>query len=761
MPNDPSLELTGEASPLDRWAAWLGTAIASGSLGLVAIADLGRFHLWLALLVLAVAVIGAGWLWRPPLRIRPRLDRRTSSAALLLLIGAALIAPGSENVVGPRDPAVYVATGFDIARFGSVVIPDPGLRLLDQTVDPSQVNAWIYVSAINGAQIRFPTQLFVHDLAAGAVEGGFLPVVPTWIALAASLGGLEPALHVAGVFGVLALAFAMLASSAAQAISARAEPIDELGADSAEKPRRREATTGPAEDEREVVLPPPFTGRGKSQGVHLPVWPIVGAILAVSFSQVWWAREPMAESALGAFAWLTAWAGTRWIGGGGSRWGGLAALGATAALFTRADGVLVAGALILLLVVCAAPGRSATVAILGPGLVAAGLHDALFARVYMGTTYGAFTFGRAVGGLAIVALAGMTIAVVAWLRRSGRGTEWHERLVPALRDPATHVGIGRRAVWAWRAALLLLLGIGSAAALSGLAPGVGREPTLGAASPLAWLPGYLPWPILGLAAAGLLMIGWNGTNRSMVPLLLIGGLPALLYLPDPLVTGDHPWMVRRLVPAVVPLIAILASTGAAALWRADPRWFGAVRPEELADRSARGLAPQAGILHDALGHVGPLAATALVSLGLALAIAHDGDFIRPRHAAGVVDGLQGLAAKLPADAVVIFPAGNAGIHLAMPLDAEFGRMAFAIPEAQLTPTIAVTLQRMDAAGHPVFWAMDAFAHLETPPGVVAQMLTIERIGWESADHGPKPPPLELTRIDDVVAVYRLSFSAPS
>src|SRR5206468_10462986 len=72
---------------------------------------------------------------------------------------------------------------------------------------------------------------------------------------------------------------------------------------------------------------------------------LVGAILAVNFAQIWWAREAMAEPALGAFAWLGAWAAVRWGRGGEPRWASLAALAGVAALFTRADGVLVAGAI--------------------------------------------------------------------------------------------------------------------------------------------------------------------------------------------------------------------------------------------------------------------------------------------------------------------------------------------------------------------------------------------------------------------------------
>jgi hypothetical protein len=256
---------------------------------------------------------------------------------------------------------------------------------------------------------------------------------------------------------------------------------------------------------------------------------------------------------------------------------------------------------------------------------------------------------------------------------------------------------------------------------------------LGAPSPLAWLTGYVPWPIIILAAGGLTAIAWSGASRQLLPLLLVGGLPALLYLPDPLVTGDHPWMTRRLVPAVIPLLAIAASAGAAALWRLGlPGIMGRVRID------------------------GRLAAALLVGLGLGLAVAQDSDLVGPRHGSGVIEGLTALAADLPPTAVVIFPEGPSGLHLAMPLQSMFGIDSFAIPEAELTPAVASTLTRMEALGREVYWAEDARRPVAAPPGITADPFRTARVRYSLADYGQRPPPLELKEIDHVVTLYRIT-----
>jgi hypothetical protein len=222
----------------------------------------------------------------------------------------------------------------------------------------------------------------------------------------------------------------------------------------------------------------------------------------------------------------------------------------------------------------------------------------------------------------------------------------------------------------------------------------------------------------------------------MVPLVLVAGVPALFYLPDPLVTGDHPWMVRRLVPAVIPLLAIAASVGARALWRLGPP--GRVRQ---------------------LPAPGPAAAAVLVGIGLALAIAADRDLVGPPNAAGAIAGVETLAADLPPHALVIFPAGPPGIHLAMPLAMVFGVDAFAIPPGVLTPPTVSTLARLEAAGRAIYWVAEGEGPLVLAPEITATPTRTVRIRYLTADHGPVPPPLQFTEIEDRVTLYRLSFAA--
>lgn len=690
-----SSQSDSEVRAIDRWAAWLGCTVATSSLALVALADFGWFHGGRALGAVALAAVVATWLWRPRVRwLGRRAPHQSVLAVAILAIGAALIAPGSENLVGPRDPAVYVATGFAIARGGSTTIHDAALRLLAETVDADQIPAWLYENVINGALIRFPAQLFIRDLPAGTVEGGFLPVVPVWIALAADVSGLRAALHVSGVFGILSLAYFMLACHAAAAASSL----------------RTGADVPSVEKDAPIPAPP---------------WPLAGSILAVSFPQIWWAREPMAEPALGAFTWLAAWATVRWTDGGGRRWAVLAGLGAASALLTRADGILLWVALGVIALWFRAPGWWALGVCLIAGGITAGLHYAQVAPIYMATTYGPFTLERAAGGVgAVVALIG-ALAFARWLRH---------KHTPRVQDPK----LGRAIMGARRAAVVALALVGLLSALSGVAPGTERGAPEGAPSPLAWLTGYVAWPIIVLALVGLAVYGWRGVPRGLAPLVLIGGIPALFYLPDPLVTGDHPWMVRRLVPAVIPLLALAAAAGAAQLWQLQ-RWTGR-RP---------------------IAALGPACAAVLAGLGLGLSVAAGRDLLGPPHAAGAIEGIEALAADLPPDALVLFPAGPASIHLAMPLSMVFGIDAFALPPGLVTPAMVETLAHLETAGRTIYWAAEGTTPPALPAAIAAAPVRTVRIQYRSADHGPTPPPLGFTEITDRVTLYRLDLPRPA
>jgi hypothetical protein len=84
-----------------------------------------------------------------------------------------------------------------------------------------------------------------------------------------------------------------------------------------------------------------------------------------------------------------------------------------------------------------------------------------------------------------------------------------------------------------------------------------------------WLSWYLGPVALVLAIGGLafvlVRVIREPTPALAVPLLIAGSLSAE-YLWNPHVNGDQPWAMRRFVPAVLPLCALLAAIGLARAW---------------------------------------------------------------------------------------------------------------------------------------------------------------------------------------------------
>ena len=785
------------APPDNHWieacAAAAGTALAAATLGLSLLADIGWFRLPLVLAVVAASLLPAFQLWRPALRLPQGSggggvpptstgadDRRVSrlgvgTGVAILVVGALLVAPGSEHIVGPRDPGVYAATAFALGEHGALIYRDPPVALVAETVPAEETGFWMYRHFVNRALLRFPAPFFLradrpaaerpgptgaepvtpapvstantgaipvgsgHEAAlTGNVEGGFLPGLIVWAALAAQLGGLEPLLHVSGVFGVLATGFAMLATRAAtrparsridpNPPSVSPEPAVAVSCPQpllAVHPATSLVSTNPALGPDPIStdrVPSPGRGamtRGAQSRSYIAAL-LVGAMLVTSFAQIWWAREVMAESTLGAFTWLSAWALLSWRATGDWRWSFLGALGAVAGLFTRADGVLLAGGVALVLLLSRkGPGRLVALGLLTLGCMAYAAHAVVIAPTYLSLTYGAFTASRAQAGIAVVLVAGLLLLLI----RMARGRSW----VRPLEDGLRRAGLPLRLV---ATALLIAVGL---LLVTGVAPGVGREPTAGAPSPLAWLPGYLPWPFLALAGFGLLAVFWGRHWSTLWPLLLLGGIPALFYLPDPLVTGDHPWMVRRLVPAAIPFLALLAALGATELYRAK----GFFRRFHLGRQ---------------------LVAAGLFGLGLGLAVIQIQSLITtPRNGSGIAVGLDAIASLVPPNAVVVFPSSEASLALAMPLEAVHGIGTLAVPSASLSPSIARVLGQWDASGIEVYWADTRGGATAVLMGVGPEPVGQVHLRWTTADGSPVPPPLRLRTVDVDLTLLRLHF----
>ena len=87
-----------------------------------------------------------------------------------------------------------------------------------------------------------------------------------------------------------------------------------------------------------------------------------------------------------------------------------------------------------------------------------------------------------------------------------------------------------------------------------------------------WVSWFLGWPALALAAVAMTVLVWRavrGTPDGQRWALGLGIplLSAVSVLWKPAITPDHPWADRRLVPAVLPVVVLLAVAAVAALGR--------------------------------------------------------------------------------------------------------------------------------------------------------------------------------------------------
>jgi hypothetical protein len=77
------------------------------------------------------------------------------------------------------------------------------------------------------------------------------------------------------------------------------------------------------------------------------------------------------------------------------------------------------------------------------------------------------------------------------------------------------------------------------------------------------LAAYLSWPLVIAAVLGIcwcIWHRWSSRSSLLRPLLLLlGVVPALLYLWAPHISADHPWAFRRFVPIVVPYTLVFAA----------------------------------------------------------------------------------------------------------------------------------------------------------------------------------------------------------
>ncbi|HZU06786.1 MAG TPA: glycosyltransferase family 39 protein [Chloroflexota bacterium] len=481
--------------------------------------------------------------------------------------------------------------------------------------------------SVHGWPLRFPGQLFVRDLGRGQVEPGFLPWYPVAVAAAVSGAGPAAGLWVNPVLAVLA------------------------------------------------VLAVYLTGRALCG-------PLVGALgaalLAVNLAQVWFARYTMAEPAA---QWLV-WTGLYALVAASQRpslaLGVLAGLAWGSAPLARVDTILLLPGVAAYLAWQARtpaqrPGALIALVLLGLGGVQFGLHAWLLAPGYTSMVFSGATLAAAAGGIAaLLTLAGMAWGLAVWrppLRREG----WIALASVAL----ALVG-------------LLAYSVRPSLPLPPLS-GEARELEVAARESLVRLGWYVTPLGLALALGGAALLAYQGPWRAALPLLGLLVLSLAFYLPNPLVSSDHPWAARRYLPLVLPGLLLLAAHGAVGLGRVLGRGW----------RRGPGVL-LAGLLVLAVAS-GEWRATAPIA-----------DY---REHAGALEQVWALAALVPAEAIVLFPRSAAGMRLSLPLHYLGNRATFVLPATGPEEGVMAVVRRWREAGIPVYWVVPQGTRFPTPPGV--------------------------------------------
>lgn len=184
-----------------------------GWLALLA-AELGVFSAH-AVMVMGVVLGAAGWLAarRRGGRTESTEGRLPRAEAIVLiglvaLTGVLYLRP-HEFIFGGADAGVYVNLGASVSRSGGWLLSNPDLSALPADDDPMLFRA--HPSGLIPRYYHLPG-FYVDDDDAGRITPQFYPLHPIWLALAHGLGGLADTLlmtPVWGMLGVMAVYFAV------------------------------------------------------------------------------------------------------------------------------------------------------------------------------------------------------------------------------------------------------------------------------------------------------------------------------------------------------------------------------------------------------------------------------------------------------------------------------------------------------------------------------------------------------------------------
>lgn len=166
------------------------------------LAIFGCFSLWLLTLLLAVYSLLVIVVRRPQFRSDAfpsiKISRGTILLGVIFAAGIFLFFQPFEYILGGWDPGVYVNTGVNIAKTGSICIRDEFLK----TLAPDDQKVFYHIR--HDMLQKYPG-FIVTDPEEGLIAPYFYHLYPVWIAIFYSLFGTKFCLFVNPVFAILSV----------------------------------------------------------------------------------------------------------------------------------------------------------------------------------------------------------------------------------------------------------------------------------------------------------------------------------------------------------------------------------------------------------------------------------------------------------------------------------------------------------------------------------------------------------------------------
>ncbi|GEM_PF-1709779 len=240
-----------------------------------------------------------------------------------------------------------------------------------------------------------------------------------------------------------------------------------------------------------------------------------------------------------------------------------------------------------------------------------------------------------------------------------------------------------------------------------------------------WLAQYWTWPGLLIAVGGFILLLARRPRRCMWPFLALALTYGTLFIMVPYVTPVQPWAMRRMVPLVMPALALF--TAYAVLSLPKLRWH--------LERVAQ----------------------AVVIGGLLFAFLRvDRPFLYHVEYQGSLDQLALLAAQFEPEALILFDNGDPSQHVTQPLAYLFHRQVFVLQrERPDTTFLRRLLEATDAEGKPMYLALSSGVLEWHPPDIRFESLGDFTLQVPIAERSTQHVPRQVVPLSYRLDLYRI------